>query len=69
MLSLDNVFSAEELQSWVAGLERRLGRPVTAWNVEPKLDGLAILARYRDGRLVQLVTRGDGAAGRTSRTG
>ncbi|WP_030171758.1 NAD-dependent DNA ligase LigA [Spirillospora albida] len=63
MLSLDNAFSADELASWAAGLERRLGRPVERWSVEPKLDGLAISARYRDGRLVQLVTRGDGAAG------
>ncbi|MFF2617420.1 NAD-dependent DNA ligase LigA [Kitasatospora sp. NPDC058046] len=63
MLSLDNVFSAEELDAWAAGLERRLGRPVTAWCVEPKLDGLAIAARYRAGRLQQVVTRGDGLAG------
>ncbi|MCO6010469.1 NAD-dependent DNA ligase LigA [Actinoallomurus purpureus] len=63
MLSLDNVFSPEELTAWAAGLERRLGRPVRAWSVEPKLDGLAVAARYREGRLVQLITRGDGAAG------
>ncbi|UBU12666.1 NAD-dependent DNA ligase LigA [Nonomuraea gerenzanensis] len=63
MLSLDNVFGAEQLADWAAGLERRLGRPVTAWSVEPKLDGLAISARYRHGRLAQLVTRGDGTAG------
>ncbi|NRQ34662.1 NAD-dependent DNA ligase LigA [Nonomuraea sp. NN258] len=63
MLSLDNVFGAQELIDWAAGLERRLGRPVTQWSVEPKLDGLAIAARYRAGRLVQLVTRGDGAEG------
>ncbi|AWS48314.1 NAD-dependent DNA ligase LigA [Streptosporangium sp. 'caverna'] len=63
MLSLDNVFSAEKLVDWAASLERRLGRPVTAWSVEPKLDGLAIAARYRDGRLAQLVTRGDGTKG------
>jgi len=63
MLSLDNVFSPEQLIAWAAGLERRLGRPVEAWSVEPKLDGLAVAARYRDGRLVQLVTRGDGTAG------
>ncbi|WP_043624052.1 NAD-dependent DNA ligase LigA [Nonomuraea candida] len=63
MLSLDNVFGPDQLADWVTGLERRLGRPVTAWSVEPKLDGLAISARYRHGRLAQLVTRGDGAAG------
>ncbi|MFJ2191990.1 NAD-dependent DNA ligase LigA [Kitasatospora sp. NPDC087861] len=63
MLSLDNVFSAEELESWAAGLERRLGRPVAAWCVEPKLDGLAIAARYRAGRLTRVLTRGDGLAG------
>ncbi|GAA1083466.1 NAD-dependent DNA ligase LigA [Kitasatospora arboriphila] len=63
MLSLDNVFSAEELTAWAAGLERRLGRPVDGWCVEPKLDGLAVAARYREGRLVRLITRGDGLAG------
>lgn len=63
MLSLDNVFSAEQFATWAASLERRIGRPVTAWSVEPKLDGLAVAARYRAGRLVQLITRGDGTAG------
>ncbi|WP_329431052.1 NAD-dependent DNA ligase LigA (plasmid) [Streptosporangium sp. NBC_01495] len=63
MLSLDNVFSAGQLVAWATSLERRLGRPVEAWSVEPKLDGLAISARYRHGRLTQLVTRGDGVAG------
>ncbi|GIH97818.1 hypothetical protein ACFFMN_06235 [Planobispora siamensis] len=63
MLSLDNVFDAAGLERWAAGLERRLGRAVTAWSVEPKFDGLAISARYHHGRLTQLVTRGDGTAG------
>ncbi|MEU6998987.1 hypothetical protein [Nonomuraea sp. NPDC046570] len=63
MLSPDNVFSADQLADWAAGLERRIGRPITTWSVEPKLDGLAVSARYRGGRLVQLVTRGDGTAG------
>ncbi|MCX4825453.1 NAD-dependent DNA ligase LigA [Streptomyces sp. NBC_01142] len=63
MLSLDNVFSAEQLVSWAASVERRIGRPVEQWSVEPKLDGLAIAARYEDGRLVRLITRGDGSAG------
>ena len=30
MLSLDNVFGAEQLADWAASLERRLGRPVDA---------------------------------------
>uniref|UniRef100_A0AAU3GLT4 DNA ligase n=1 Tax=Streptomyces sp. NBC_01401 TaxID=2903854 RepID=A0AAU3GLT4_9ACTN len=63
MLSLDNVFSAEQFVSWTASVERRIGRPVAAWSVEPKLDGLAVAARYRQGRLDQLITRGDGTAG------
>ncbi|MGW1230380.1 NAD-dependent DNA ligase LigA [Streptomyces sp. NPDC002530] len=63
MLSLDNVFSAEQFATWTASLERRIGRPVTAWSVEPKLDGLAVAARYREGRLERLITRGDGTAG------
>ncbi|GAA1680835.1 NAD-dependent DNA ligase LigA [Glycomyces endophyticus] len=64
MLSLGNVFSEEDLRDWAAGLERRLGgRAVAAWVVEPKLDGVALAARYQDGKLVQLVTRGDGSTG------
>nr|WP_176953263.1 NAD-dependent DNA ligase LigA [Glycomyces sambucus] len=64
MLSLGNVFSAEDLTEWAASLQRRLGgREVNGWVVEPKLDGVALAARYRDGELVQLVTRGDGSTG------
>lgn len=63
MLSLDNVFSADQFVTWTASLERRIGRPVAAWSVEPKLDGLAVAARFRAGRLEQLITRGDGTAG------
>ncbi|WP_428956867.1 NAD-dependent DNA ligase LigA [Streptomyces sp. cg35] len=63
MLSLDNVFSDEEFATWAASLERRIGREVASWNVQPKLDGLAIAARYEHGRLARLITRGDGTAG------
>jgi DNA ligase (NAD+) len=64
MLSLGNVFSDEELTAWAVSLERRLGGAAAAgWAVEPKLDGVALAARYHDGRLVQLVTRGDGTTG------
>ncbi|MET7759204.1 NAD-dependent DNA ligase LigA [Streptomyces sp. NPDC005389] len=64
LLSLDNVFDAEGLVAWGASVERRLGRaPAGGFTVEPKIDGAAVAARYRDGRLVQVVTRGDGRHG------
>ncbi|MFF7882430.1 NAD-dependent DNA ligase LigA [Streptomyces sp. NPDC020794] len=63
MLSLDNVFSPEEFTAWTASLARRIGHDVTRFGVEPKLDGLAIAARYTHGRLTRLITRGDGTAG------
>lgn len=63
MLSIANVFDPDGLLAWGASLERRLGRPVDGFTVEPKMDGLAVAAHYRQGRLEQLVTRGDGIAG------
>ncbi len=63
MLSLDNVFSAEEFTAWTASLARRIGHDVERFGVEPKLDGLAVAARYTEGRLTRLITRGDGTAG------
>ncbi|MFD1659167.1 NAD-dependent DNA ligase LigA [Streptomyces caeni] len=63
MLSLDNVFSPEQFAAWAASLGRRLGHEAERFSVEPKLDGLAVAARYTQGRLTRLVTRGDGMAG------
>lgn len=64
LLSLDNVFSPEQLSGWEASLKRRLGRDAEGgFTVEPKLDGAAVAARYRDGRLAQIITRGDGTHG------
>src|SRR6266511_3769265 len=63
MLSLDNVFGEDALRRWAARLERLLGQPVGGFTVEPKIDGLAIAARYVDGRLTLVATRGDGRAG------
>jgi DNA ligase (NAD+) len=57
------VFDEDGLRRWAARLERILGRPAARYTVEPKIDGLAISARYVDGRLTQVVTRGDGRAG------
>ncbi|WP_329449051.1 NAD-dependent DNA ligase LigA (plasmid) [Streptomyces sp. NBC_01426] len=64
LLSLDNVFDAEGLVAWGVSVERRLTRaPKGGFTVEPKIDGAAVAARYRSGRLVQIITRGDGSHG------
>lgn len=56
MLSLDNVFSADEV--------RRVLGPHAEWVViEPKIDGLSLKLIYTDGKLVQALTRGDGQIG------
>ena len=63
MLSLDNVFDEDTLRRWAARLQRLLGRPAGGFTVEPKIDGLAVAARYVDGQLALVATRGDGRAG------
>ena len=62
MLSLDNVFSAQELQDWCSKTERLAGRKVR-WLTEAKIDGLAISLRYENGVLTSAATRGDGRVG------
>jgi DNA ligase (NAD+) len=64
MLSLDNAFSEEEVHDFDRRIRERLGRsePVS-YSAEPKLDGLAISARYEEGAFVQGATRGDGETG------
>lgn len=57
MMSLDNVFSMEELDTW---LDKAGGGPFLC---ELKIDGLAINLRYEKGKLVSAATRGDGTVG------
>ena len=63
MLSLGNVFSADELRAWHARVGRLLERDDFALVCEPKIDGLAISLVFRDGRLEVGATRGDGFRG------
>ena len=62
MLSLDNVFSLDELRDWEAKTRAAAGRDV-AWLTELKIDGLAINLRYENGVLTSAATRGDGRVG------
>ncbi len=62
MLSLDNVFSLDELREWCGKAESAAGRKVR-WLTELKIDGLAISLRYERGVLTSAATRGDGRTG------
>ena len=59
--SLDNVFSAEGLDGWLARAERLGGSG--PYVCELKIDGLAVALVYRNGRLQRAATRGDGMTG------
>jgi DNA ligase (NAD+) len=67
LLSLDNAFSAEELDGWAARAQR-LGTAASletlgSYLCELKIDGLAVALLYRGGTLVRAATRGDGVTG------
>ncbi len=62
MLSLDNVFSAEEFELWAGRVRGEVGDDVP-YLCELKIDGVALSLVYRDGRLVRAATRGDGRTG------
>ena len=53
MLSLSNVTDAEGLLAWHDRVSRLIERADFAMVCEPKIDGLAIALRYRDGRFAQ----------------
>ena len=58
MLSLQDVFSKEEIFAFVEELQQELEAP--EFVVEEKIDGLSMALRYEDGELVRAITRGDG---------
>ncbi len=58
MLSLQDVFSRQEVEGFVTSAMAQLDNP--EFVVEEKIDGLSLALRYRDGILAQAITRGDG---------
>lgn len=68
MYSLEDVFSLDELEAWIAKAEASVaklgnGSAGPTWLTELKIDGLAVNLLYRDGKLVRAATRGDGYTG------
>ena len=61
MMSLDNVFSDEELDAWFERANKE--GSIDSWLCEVKVDGLAINLLYEKGRLVRALTRGNGTTG------
>jgi len=62
LLSLDNVFSSEELREWCQSRNKD-GLIVTCFTVEPKFDGLSVAVTYSEGNLIKIATRGNGLLG------
>lgn len=58
MLSLQDVFSKEEVYEFVESMQNSLDNPVFV--VEYKIDGLSMALRYENGDLTTAITRGDG---------
>ncbi len=63
MLSLANSYDQAEVEAFVQRLQKDLDRESIRFTVEPKVDGVAVALRYRDGALAAALTRGDGRSG------
>lgn len=64
MLSLDNVFSEDELIAFEQRLQERLDTEASlSFTCEPKLDGIAVSLLYEHGSFIRAATRGDGRRG------
>lgn len=63
MMSLDNVFTSEELDAWFERVKREDEGKAASWLCELKVDGLAINLIYENGVLVRALTRGNGVSG------
>ena len=63
MMSLDDVFSLEELAGWETRMAEATGISDLEMTTEVKVDGLSINLLYENGRLLRAATRGDGYVG------
>lgn len=64
MLSLANAFTREDVEDFIARVQRFLAiKEPIEFVCEPKIDGLSFVAVYKGGKLFQAATRGDGEYG------
>lgn len=63
MLSLNDVFSREDVEAWVVRMDKLLPGRAHEYFADIKMDGLACALIYQDGLLVQALTRGDSFIG------
>ncbi len=63
MQSLDNTYSATELEAFYDRIQKTLEGEKLGFVMEPKIDGVAVSIRYEKGKFVQGLTRGDGQKG------
>ena len=66
MLSLDNVYSDEDIRDFDTGIKKLLAMPAETqleYTVEPKFDGGSISLLYEDDTMVRAATRGNGVLG------
>lgn len=63
MLSMEDVFTKEELEAWITRIEKHADQSIGAFFCMPKLDGLAVSLIYKNGMLETAATRGNGAVG------
>lgn len=63
MLSLNDAFDSEEVNSWITRISKLLPGQRLDYHVDLKMDGLACALIYENGRLIRGLTRGDGQVG------
>jgi DNA ligase (NAD+) len=67
MLSLNNAFNDNDITNFIIKIEKLLSKSIIKddinYIIEPKIDGLSLSLHYKNGKLIQAGTRGDGMIG------
>lgn len=63
MLSLNDVFSRDEVEAWIKRMQKLAPEAKPEFLVDIKMDGFAGALVYQDGKFIQAVTRGDSLVG------